>query len=254
MPEKLGTSFEAIIENLKITKAKVLSLQEVNVMKKLSWKNLGATCLLAAFLVACGGDENGQSVNSANNLGSTSVEKNLTTTTNNSGAGVVTISSPAEFKNKVLAGNFISISNFKGLMNAQNSSQIDLYFQVCDMSSWDLYEAEEGDGFWSNLWDSMTFDINSSKCTGSFVRSIFGGTIVRQDGLSRDQVKTSLETLVNEGTFVSYNGGASWNIRHGDEYYTVDLNFPMEANPTFKSGVNDKGETSTYRYQGFYYY
>ena len=201
-------------------------------MKKLSWKNLGGMLFLSIFLAACGSDDNQQvQTGSALNQSTQVEQQNSQATTQSTNTSTISVSSFAEFKSKVNAGQFSSIDTFKQAMYLQNSSTFTVFYISCTINSYDAYEAGEDAGFWANVGDFLTPSLNTSGCSNYFQRTMFGGNIVREDGVVESDVLAGLKDKVNSATMGTKVGAASFNIVKDGVSYIIDLNFPVSLNP-----------------------
>ena len=223
-------------------------------MKKLSWKNLGGMLFLSIFLAACGSDDNQQVQTSKVSTQSTQTEQQKSQeTTQSTNTSTISVSSFAEFKSKVNAGSFSSIDTFKKNMGLQNATTFNVNYVVCTLNSYDAYEAGEDAGFWEKVGDFFTPSLNTSGCSSSFQRTMFGGSIMREDGAIESDVLNSLKDIVNSATAGSKTGTASFNIVKDGASYIIDLNFPISLNPIYKYEVKESGGASYYQYYNTQY-
>jgi hypothetical protein len=223
-------------------------------MKKLSWKNLGAMLFLSVFLAACGSDDNQQVQTSNVSTQSADAEQEeLQGTSDSTGATTVSVSSFAEFKSKVNNSDFSSLDTFKSNMGLQNATSFNVNYVVCNLNSYDAYEAGEDAGFWEKVGDFFTPSLNTSGCSSSFQRTMFGGSIMREDGAIESDVLASLKEIVNSATAGSKTGAASFNVVKDGVSYVIDLNFPVSLNPIYKYQTSDSGDASYYQYHSTQY-
>ena len=67
----------------------------------------------------------------------------------------------AEFKSKVNKGEFTSVDTFKKNINRENWTTLNVNYEVCNLYSYDSYEAGEEAGFWEKVGQFFTPSLNS---------------------------------------------------------------------------------------------
>ena len=133
-------------------------------------------------------------------------------------------------------------------MGLQNATTFNVNYIVCTLNSYDAYEAGEDAGFWEKVGDFFTPSLNTSGCSSSFQRTMFGGSIMREDGAIESDVLTSLKDIVNSATAGSKTGTTSFKIVKDGVSYIIDLNFPISLNPIYKYETDTDGGASYYLY------
>ena len=165
----------------------------------------------------------------------------------------------AAFKSKVNRGEFSSVDTFKKNMGLQNATSFDTNYIVCNLNSYDAYEAGEDAELWVKTGDFFTPSLNARAlntrgCSFHFKRTMFGGSIMREDGEEESDVLASLKDIVNSATAGSKVGKTSFNIVKDGVSYTIDLRFPISLNPIYKYETDPDGATYYHYYNTQYGY
>lgn len=179
---------------------------------KNKWTGLIGVLTLCVLVSACGKD------NKAPEAAAPKVTSPVVNTpTVNSTSPYVTATSWEDFKTKVAAGTF----------TAPTFANIDYIYQKCSSDT-------------SKFLGIFTFQTNS--CSETFTRSLMGGQVIREDGLnSKQAVINSLNTLiaaVPSSLYYRQLSPSAFQFQSGSNIYVVNLAYPAEANPTYKTSAS----------------
>jgi hypothetical protein len=179
---------------------------------KTKWQSLAVFLVICVLASACGKDN--KTAIAAAPAAPTPV---VNTPTTNSNSPFVTASSWEDFKTKVAAGTF----------SAPTFSNIDYIYQQCSSDS-------------SKFLGIFTFQTNT--CSSSFTRSLMAGQVIREDGLnSKTQVVNFLNGLIGQvpsSLYYRQLSASAYQFQVGSTIYVVNLAYPAEANPTYKTSVS----------------
>lgn len=218
-------------------------------------KNVSILGLLAltVLLGACGSEKQSVAVTPVNSI-DTKVDDSKIDTQKESAASM-SVSNLSEFMGLVNQGKFVSISDFKSLNGLNSLTTVQFYFQKCTGGTADLYAGSEEDGFWGNLWDRMTPELNYGNCSQRFTRTASGDYVSRSDDyLSKSEVLAAMKEIVANGTPVMQMGQAAYTFIYKKVTYTIDLNYPVEVNPMIESAKESDGSTRSSAFMGTYAY
>jgi len=212
---------------------------------------------LTVLLGACGSEDQSVAVTPVS-----SIDKETEVTVDDSeidtqkeSATALSVANVGEFMGLVSEGQFISLSSFKSLNGLSSATTVQFYFQKCTGGTADIYDAAEDDGFWGNLWDRMTPELNYGNCNERFTRTASGEYVTRGDDyLSKSEVLAAMKEIVSNGTPVMQMGQAAFSFSYKNVTYTIDLNYPVEINPMMESTRKSDGSTSSSSFIGTYAY
>jgi len=200
-------------------------------MKSLKFLNVSVFLILALLFSACGSDSD-ETIAVNNNSTSS---KDPAPGNNGSMNSSITVSSWSDFYSKVESGGFVSLDTFKTNYGIANYSTIVFKFQKCSVDK--------------------TWIFNMTSCTSSFERYFMGSTLMREDNLhSRDEVHSSLKSIIASATSYYYYGGAKYGFYSNNVFYQFDLNYPLEVNPIAKQESSSDDDREIYTQKGFTYY
>jgi len=190
-------------------------------MKKVGMGRILMLVGICFLLSACGSkDEEVVNNNATSN-------QNVATNNTSNNSPITSASSWSDFKDKVNAGSFSSLSDsYKSLMTFnyynQEPTRVIFSFTKCTITT-------------GKLW---IFTSRSSSCGNDFTREIDGDNIYRENGLmSNSSVIEELKTLVNASTSNKMFSTTAYQFRSGDFEYIIDLKYPAGANPIYKRDV-----------------